>query len=80
MPRCFMAKKLKYPYQQWKASQEEPPDPPPGHLQHPSDQTDTGTSSQGSFFGDQDSEIWPRTDTVGSEPLARPSQGQPFVF
>jgi len=24
MPRCFMAKKLKYPYQQWKASQEEP--------------------------------------------------------
>jgi len=42
-----MAKKLKYPYQQWKASQEEPPDPPPGHLQHPSDQTDTGTSSQG---------------------------------
>lgn len=22
MPRCFMAKKLKYPYQRWKAAQE----------------------------------------------------------
>ena len=23
MPRCFMAKKLKYPYEQWKRSEDE---------------------------------------------------------
>ena len=50
MPRCFMAKKLKYPYQQWKASQEEPEPGTP--VQSPdsvhSDQTEK--SFPGSFW------------------------------
>ena len=36
MPRCFMAKKLKYPYEEWKARQEDGAEqtlPDPGELE-----------------------------------------------
>ena len=40
MPRCFMAKKLKYPYQQWKETKQE---------QH-EDQSDNDKTSPGSYW------------------------------
>ena len=34
MPRCFMAKKLKYPYEQWKQEQERSTTSPPLEVEH----------------------------------------------
>ena len=45
MPRCFMAKKLKYPYQRWKETQAEDAEVPTGDLDLP----DAGEAGHGTF-------------------------------
>ena len=45
MPRCFMAKKLKYPYEQWKEQQNKPPSRSPSPMEAAEDEGFSSSSS-----------------------------------
>jgi hypothetical protein len=45
MPRCFMAKKLKYPYEQWKEQQNKPPSRSPSPMEAVEDEGFSSSSS-----------------------------------